>query len=48
MQEELLSEKVKLIPCLFDKPDKGHKEEDVVANAWQKVAYDLDFVGRIR
>ena len=24
VQEELLSEKVKLFPCLFDKADKGH------------------------
>ena len=39
VQEELLSEKVKLFPCLFDKADKGHKEKDIVSNAWQSLFF---------
>lgn len=32
-EEELLAEKVKCFPCLFDKADKAYKEKDSVRNA---------------
>ena len=43
-EEEILSEKVKQFPVLYDKTVKGYKEKDVVKNAWNKVAESLDFV----
>ena len=43
-EEEILSEKVKQFPVLYDKTVKGYKEKDVVKNAWDKVAESLDFV----
>ena len=43
-QEELLAEKVKQYPCLFDKSKKAYKERDVVKNAWEAVASSLEFV----
>ena len=42
--EERLSEKVKTLPCLYDKTTKRCKEKDVSANAWNKVAEQLDFI----
>ena len=42
-QEEVLAEKVKLFPVLYDKKCKGYKERDAVNNAWAAVAEDLDF-----
>ena len=42
--EERLSEIVKTLPCLYDKTTKGYKEKDVSANAWNKVAEQLDFI----
>ena len=42
-QEEKLAEKVKEYPCLYDKKAKGHKERDVMKNAWQSVADQLVF-----
>ena len=44
LQEENLAEYVKKYPCLFDKTDKGFKEKDVVNNAWDEIATNLDFV----
>jgi len=43
-QEEKLAQKVQNFPCIFDKADKGHKEKDVVINAWNEVAKSLEFV----
>ena len=43
-EEEILSEKVKQFPVLYDKTVKGYKEKDVLKNAWDKVAESLDFV----
>ena len=43
-EEEILSEKVKQFPVLYDKTVKGYKKKDVVKNAWNKVAESLDFV----
>ena len=42
-EEEILGEKVKEYPALYDKTAKGYKEKDVVENAWRKVAESLDF-----
>ena len=42
--EERLSQIVKTLPCLYDKTAKGYKEKDVSANAWNKVAEQLDFI----
>lgn len=43
-EEEKLAFHVKLFPCLFDKTDKGYKERECIANAWQQVASSLDFI----
>ena len=43
-EEEMLAEKVKHFPVLYDKQVKGYKERDVVTNAWDTVASDLEFV----
>ena len=43
-EEEMLAEKVKHFPVLYDKQVKGYKERDVVTNAWNTVASDLEFV----
>ena len=42
--EERLSEIAKTLRCLYDKTRKGYKEKDVSANAWNKVAQQLDFI----
>ena len=42
--EERLSEKVKMYPCLYDKTTKGYKEKDVLQNSWNAVAELLEFV----
>ena len=42
-QEEILAEKVKEFPILYDKTAKGFKERGAVNNAWGKVADYLDF-----
>jgi len=44
-EEEMLCEKVKAFPILYDKGSKGYKEKDAVNNAWEKVSEELDFVG---
>ena len=41
-EEEILAERVKLFPVLYDKSYEGYKEKDVVKNAWEKVG--LKFV----
>ena len=43
-EEERLAEVVKVFPCLYDKTTKGYKEKDVVANAWNSVAEQLNFI----
>ena len=43
-EEEMLAEKVKLFPVLYNKQEKGYKEKDVVINAWNAVANELEFV----
>lgn len=43
-EEEMLSEKVKKYPVLYDKQCKGYKEKDAVENAWTAVAKELEFV----
>ena len=43
-EEQILSQEVKQFPVLYHKTVKGHKEKDVVKNAWDKVAESLDFV----
>ena len=40
----MLAEKVKHFPVLHDKQIKGYKERDVVTNAWDTVASDLELV----
>ena len=42
-EEEMLAEKVKDFPVLYDKTVKGFKEKDAAQNAWKKVAESLDF-----
>ena len=42
--EERLAETVKAFPCLYDETKKGYKEKDVVTNAWNSVANQLDFI----
>ena len=43
-EEELLAESVRVFPVLYDKSEKGYKEEDVVSNVQGKVAEKLDFM----
>jgi hypothetical protein len=43
-EEERFAEIIKLFPCLFDKTTKGYKEKDVVANAWNSIAEQLEFI----
>ena len=42
--EEMLAEKVEHFPVMYDKHVKGYKERDVVTNAWDAVASDLEFL----
>ena len=42
-EEEMLVEKVKGFPVVYDKKVKGFKEKDAVQNAWEKVAESLEF-----
>ena len=37
-EKEMLAEKVKRFPVLYDKRVKGFKEKDAVQNAWKKVS----------
>ena len=43
-EEEMLAQKVKHFPVVYD---KGYKERDVVANARDTVASDLEFVENV-
>lgn len=43
-EEDILAEKVKEFPVLYDKTNAGYKERDVVRNAWEAVTEGLDFV----
>ena len=43
-EKEILAVQVKKYPCLFDKTDKGYKEKDCVANAWEAVASSVEFI----
>ena len=40
----MLAETVKHFPVLYDKQVKGYKDRDMVTNAWDTVASDLEFV----
>ena len=44
-EDEILPERVRSFPCLYDKTCKEHNEKDVIENAWLKVAEELDFIG---
>ena len=44
-EEEILCEKRKQYPVLFDKQLKGYREKDVVTNAWNAVAKEIEFIG---
>ena len=44
-EDELLPERVRSFPCLYDKTCKEHNEKDAIENAWLKVAEELDFIG---
>ena len=43
-KEELLCEKLREFPVLFDKSHKGYKEKVAVENTWNEDAYGLDFI----
>lgn len=43
-QEEILCEKVRSYPILYDKSHKGYKEKDAVENAWNELALELEFL----
>ena len=43
LEEEILCEKVREFPIIYDKAQKGHKEKDAVTNCWNATAKDLDF-----
>lgn len=43
-EEEILCEKVKSFPILYDKSHKGYKERDAISNAWEAVSKEIDFV----
>ena len=43
LEEEILCEKVREFPIIYDKAQKGHKEKDAVTNCWNAMAKDLDF-----
>ena len=43
-REEMLAERVKRFSVLYEKQVKGQKERDVVTNARDTVANDLEFV----
>ena len=47
VHEENLCKLVRQCPVIFDKSQKGYKEKDVEENAWQKVAFALDFLNTI-
>ena len=42
-EKEMLAEKVKGFPVVYDKRVKGFKEKYAVQNAWEKVAESLEF-----
>ena len=44
VQEENLCKLVRQYPVVFDKSQKGYKEKDVEENAWQEVAFALNFL----
>lgn len=43
-QEEMLCEKVREYPVLYDKSHKGYKEKVAVENGWNEVAASLEFI----
>ena len=46
LQEQgILCEKVKQYPIRFDKQIKGYREKDVMTNAWNAVAKEIE-IGR--
>ena len=46
-EEQMLAEKVKGFPVLYDKRVKGFKEKDAVQNTWEKIAKSLEFAEKI-
>lgn len=43
-EEELLAEKVRDYPILYNKACKGYKEKVAVENAWREVSDGLEFI----
>ena len=43
-EEELLCEKIRDHPILYDKSHKGYKEKVAIENAWKEVSEQLEFV----
>ena len=43
-EDELVAERVRGYPCLYDKIYRGHKEKNITESAWKKVAQELDFI----
>ena len=44
-EDELIAERVRSYPYLYDKAFKEHKEKDIVENVWKKLLKNqLDFV----
>ena len=44
----LLFEKVKQYPVLYDKQMKGYRKNDVMSNAWNAGAKELEFVENVK
>ena len=44
VEEELLSEKVRNYPVLYDKSHQGYKQKVSVENSWKEVADALEFL----
>ena len=44
-KDEILTEEVKMFPCLYDKTRRSYRERerDVLGNAWVVVAKKLEF-----
>ena len=48
-EDELIAERVRSYPYLYDKALKEHKEKDIVENVWKKLLKNqLDFVDDVQ
>ena len=48
-EDELIAERVRSYPYLYDKAFKEHKEKDIVENVWKKLLKNqLDFVDDVQ